>query len=68
MNYTLLSDFCTIYRIPKIREKLNTLYPNIDEKIPYTKEVEKHGLTPDGVVKRRILGEEIGKAVRFPVT
>ena len=36
MNYTLLSDFCTIYRIPKIQEKLNTLYPNFDQKIPYT--------------------------------
>ena len=32
-----------------------------------TKEVEKQGLTPDGVVKRRILGEEIVKAIRFPV-
>ena len=27
MNYTFLSDFCTIYRIPKIQEKLNTLIP-----------------------------------------
>ena len=33
-----------------------------------TKEVERQGLTPDGVVKRRILGEEIVKAIRFPVT
>ena len=32
-----------------------------------TKEVERQGLTPDGVVKRRILGEEIVKALRFPV-
>ena len=32
-----------------------------------TKEVERQGLTPDGVVKRRILGEEIVKAIRFPV-
>ena len=36
MNNTFLSDFCTIYRIPKIQEKLNTLYPNFDQKIPYT--------------------------------
>ena len=36
MSYTFLSDFCTIYRIPKIQEKLNTLYPNFDQKIPYT--------------------------------
>ena len=34
MNYTC--DVCTIYRIPKIQEKLNTLYPNFDQKIPYT--------------------------------
>ena len=32
-----------------------------------TKEVGRQGLTPDGVVKRRILGEEIVKAIRFPV-
>ena len=36
MNYAFLNDFCTIYRIPKIQEKLNTLYPNFDQKIPYT--------------------------------
>ena len=36
MNYTFLSDFCTIYRIPKIQEKLNTSYPNFDQKITYT--------------------------------
>ena len=32
-----------------------------------TKEVERQGLNPDGVAKRRILGEEIVKAIRFPV-
>ena len=32
-----------------------------------TKEVERQGLTLDGVVKRRILGEETVKAIRFPV-
>ena len=31
------------------------------------KEVEKQRLTPGGKVKRRILGEEIVKAIRFPV-
>ena len=36
MNYTFLSDFCTIYRIPRFQEKLNTLYPNFDQKRPYT--------------------------------
>ena len=32
-----------------------------------TKEVERQGLTPDGEVKRRVLGEEIVKAIRFPL-
>ena len=36
MNYAFLNDFCTIYRIPKIQEKRNTLYLNFDQKIPYT--------------------------------
>ena len=42
MNYTFLSarDFCTIYRILKIQEKLNTLYPNFDQKIPYQPELK----------------------------
>ena len=31
-----------------------------------TKEVERQGLTPDGEVKRKILGEEIVKSLRFP--
>ena len=32
-----------------------------------TKECEKQGLAADGSVKRRILGEQIVKAIRFPV-
>ncbi|XP_078376531.1 BTB/POZ domain-containing protein 6-like [Oculina patagonica] len=32
-----------------------------------TKEIERQGMTPDGVVKRQILGEEIVKAMRFPL-
>ena len=32
-----------------------------------TKQCEKHGLTADGKMKRRILGEQIIKAIRFPV-
>ncbi len=32
-----------------------------------TKESERQGITPDGSVKRRILGEEIVKAIRFPL-
>ena len=31
-----------------------------------TKESERQGITPDGEVKRRILGDEIVKAIRFP--
>ena len=32
-----------------------------------TSECEKNGLTPDGKTKRTILGEQIVKAIRFPV-
>ncbi|KAL9968017.1 hypothetical protein ACROYT_G026342 [Oculina patagonica] len=32
-----------------------------------TKEIERQGMTPEGNVKRRILGEEIVKAIRFPL-
>ena len=32
-----------------------------------TRESERQGMTPDGDVKRRILGEEIVKAIRFPL-
>ena len=32
-----------------------------------TREIERQGMTPDGDVKRQILGEEIVKAIRFPL-
>ena len=32
-----------------------------------TKESERQGISPDGDMKRRILGEEIVKAIRFPL-
>ena len=32
-----------------------------------TKESERQGTTPEGDVKRRILGEEIVKEIRFPL-
>ena len=32
-----------------------------------TKECERQGLTPDGIMKRKILGENIVKGIRFPV-
>ena len=51
------------------RERLNVkevdLFKAVDRWA--TKEVERQRLTTDGVVKRRILGEEIVKAIRFPV-
>ena len=51
------------------RERLNVkevdLFKAVDRWV--TKEVERQRLTPDGEVKRRILGEEIVKAIRFPV-
>ena len=51
------------------RERLNVkevdLFKAVDRWA--TKEVERRRLSPDGKVKRRILGEEIVKAIRFPV-
>ena len=51
------------------RERLNVkevdLFKAVDRWA--TKEVERQRLTPDGKVKRRILGEEIVKAIRFPL-
>ena len=51
------------------RERLNArevdLFKAVDRWA--TKESERQRVTPDGVVKRRILGEEIVKAIRFPV-
>ena len=32
-----------------------------------TKEIERQGLTPDGNIKRQVLGEDIVKVIRFPV-
>ena len=51
------------------RERLNVkevdLFKAVDRWA--TKEVERQGVTADGKVKRRFLGEEIVKAIRFPV-
>ena len=51
------------------RERLNVkevdLFKAVDRWA--TKEVERQRLSPDGKVKRRILGEQIVKAIRFPV-
>ena len=32
-----------------------------------TKEIERQGLNPDGNIKRQVLGDEIVKAIRFPL-
>ena len=51
------------------REKLNAteveLFKAVDRWA--TKENERQGITPEGDGKRRILGEEIVKAIRFPL-
>ena len=51
------------------RERLNVKEVELFKAVDHwaTKEVERQRLIPDGVVKRRILGEEIVKAIRFPV-
>ena len=66
-------DFVTLERsmVESVvkRERLNVkevdLFKAVDRWA--IKEVERQGLTPDGEVKRRVLGEEIVKAIRFPV-
>ena len=51
------------------RERLNVKEVNLFKAVDRwaSKEVERQGLTPDGEVKRKILGEEIVKSVRFPL-
>ena len=66
-------DFVTLERsiVESVvkRERLNVkevdLFKAVDRWA--TKEVERQGLTLDGEVKRRVLGEEIVNAIRFPV-
>ena len=66
-------DFVTLERsiVESVvkRERLNVkevdLFKAVDRWA--TKEMERQGLTPDGEVKRRVLGEEIVNAIRFPV-
>jgi len=51
------------------RESLNVREVELFKAVDFwaTKECEKQGLATDGSVKRRILGERIIKAIRFPV-
>ena len=66
-------DFVTLERsiVESVvkRERLNVkevdLFKAVDRWA--TKEVERQGLTLDGEVKRRVLGEEIVNAIRFPL-
>ena len=66
-------DFVTLERsiVESVvkRERLNVkevdLFKAVDRWA--NKEVERQGLTPGGKVKRKVLGEEIVKAIRFPV-
>ena len=66
-------DFVTLERsiVESIvkRERLNVkevdLFKAVDRWA--NKEVERQGLTPGGKVKRKVLGEEIVNAIRFPV-
>ena len=66
-------DFVTLERsiVESVvkRERLNVkevdLFKAVDRWA--SKEVERQGLTPDGEFKRKILGEEIVKSVRFPL-
>ena len=66
-------DFVTLERsiVESVvkRERLNVkevdLFKAVDRWA--NKEIERQGLTPGGKVKRKVLGEEIVKAIRFPV-
>ena len=51
------------------REKLNVKEVELFKAVDHwaTKESERQGRNPEGHVKRRILGEEIVKAIRFPL-
>ena len=66
-------DFVTLERsiVESVvkRERLNVKEVNLFKAVDRwaSKEVERQGLTPDGEVKRKILGEEIVKSVRFPL-
>ena len=66
-------DFVTLERsiVESVvkRERLNVKEVDLFKAVDLwaTKEVERQGLTPDGEVKRRVLGEEIVNAIRFPV-
>ena len=66
-------DFVTLERsiVESVvkRERLNVKEVDLLKAVDQwaAKEVERQGLTPGGKVKRKVLGEEIVNAIRFPV-
>jgi len=55
----------SVVKREKLRVKEVELFKTVDRWA--TKESEKQGTTPDGKTKRRIIGEEILKEIRFPL-
>ncbi|XP_078380587.1 BTB/POZ domain-containing protein 6-B-like [Oculina patagonica] len=55
----------TVVKSEKLNVKEVELFKAVDRWA--TKESERQGITPDGDAKRQILGEEIVKAIRFPL-
>ena len=55
----------TVVKMEKLYVKEVELFKAVDRWA--TKEIERQGLTPDGNIKRQVLGEDIVKAIRFPL-
>jgi len=55
----------SVVKRERLRVKEVELFKAVDRWA--TKEIERQGITPDGGAKRRMLGEEIVKAIRFPL-
>jgi len=55
----------SVVKREKLRVKEVELFKAVDRWA--TKESERQGMTPDGKTKRRIIGEEVVKEIRFPL-
>ena len=55
----------TVVKMEKLYVKEVELFKAVDRWT--TKEIERQGLTPDSNIKRQVLGEDIVKAIRFPL-
>ena len=55
----------TVVKMEKLYVKEVKLFKAVDRWA--TKEIERQGLTPDSNIKRHILGEDIVKAIRYPL-